>query len=113
MVWMCTKVMSLSSSRKSGVRGCGSQNDGLKIVVDCERVHVFESEADFADFTEVGLDIVLGVAVPCHETSNLECKKDSLHVLVLERESSEKGFPYELYVLSTQKLGRSVVVKTA
>jgi hypothetical protein len=61
----------------------------------------------------VGVDSVLGIAIPGHKASDLTGKKDSLHVLVLERESSEKGFPYELYVLSTQKLGRSVVVKTA
>jgi hypothetical protein len=89
----------------------GSQNDGLKNVLDGERVHVFEGKADFADFTEVGVDIILGVAVPCHKASNLAGKKDGLHALVPERENIEnieKGFPY---LLSAQKLGRAVFVK--
>jgi hypothetical protein len=65
-------------------------------------------KADFADFTEVCVDIFLGVAVPCHEASNPASKKDSWHAFVLEKESGEKGFPY---LLSAQKLGRAVVVK--
>jgi hypothetical protein len=56
----------------------------------------------------MGVDIVVGVAVPCHEASYLASKKDSLHVLVLERESIKKGFPY---LLIAQKLVRAVVVK--
>jgi hypothetical protein len=60
------------------------------------------------DFTEVGVDSVLGIAIPGHKASDLTGKKDSLHALVLERESSEKSFPY---LLSAQKLGRAVLVK--
>jgi hypothetical protein len=86
----------------------GSQNDGPKYVVDGERAHVTKSSADIADFTEVGVDSVLGVAIPVHEASDLTGKKDSLHALVLERESSEKSFPY---LLIAQKLGRAVLVK--
>jgi hypothetical protein len=62
--------------------------------------------ADFADFSEMVVDIVLGVAVTCHKASNLASKKDSVHALVLERESLEKGFPY---LLSAQNMGRAVV----
>jgi hypothetical protein len=72
-------------------------------VVNGERAHVIKSSADIADFTEVGVDSVLGVAIPGHKASDLTGKKDSLHVPVLERESSEKSFPY---LLSAQKLVR-------
>jgi hypothetical protein len=86
----------------------GSQNDGPKYVVDGERAHVLKSSADIADFTEVGVDSVLGVDIPGHKASDLKGKKDSLHAFMLERESSEKGFPY---LLSAQKLVRAVLVK--
>jgi hypothetical protein len=86
----------------------GSQNDGPKHIVDGERAHVIKSSADIADFTEVGVDSVLGVAIPGHKVSYLTGKEDSLHALVLERESSQKTFPY---LLSAQKLGRAVLVK--
>ena len=74
----------------------GSQNDGPKYVVDGERAHVVETSADIADFTEVGVDSVLGAAIPGYKESDLTGKKDSLHALVLERESSEKSFPHLL-----------------
>jgi hypothetical protein len=38
----------------------------------------------------VGVDSVLGVTFLGHKASDLTGKKDSLHALVLERESSEK-----------------------
>ena len=67
-----------------------------------------------ADFLEVLVDGTLGVAVPCHRpilrTSDLEGKKDSLHVLVLERENIKKGFPY---LLVPQKLVRTVCVNNS
>ena len=66
----------------------GSQNDGPKYIVDSERAHAIKSSADIADFTEVGVDSVLGIAIPGHKASDLTGKKDSLHALVLERESS-------------------------
>jgi hypothetical protein len=97
---MCAKVTDKNIGEQK-------HNDRLKNVVNCECVHVFEGKADFADFTEMGVDIVLGVAVPCHESSDLASKKDSLHVLMLEREICEKGFPY---LFSTQKMGRAVFV---
>jgi hypothetical protein len=74
-----------------GFEGC--QNDGPKYDVDGERAHVIKSFADIADFAEVGVNSVLGVAIPGHETSDLTGKEDSLHALVLEGESGEKSFP--------------------
>ena len=76
-----------------------------------ESITVFENLADFADFSEKVVDIVFGVAVPCHKASNLAGKKDclaGLQALVPERESIERGFPY---LLSAQKLVRAVFVK--
>jgi hypothetical protein len=71
----------------------GSKNDGPKDVVDDERAHVLKSSADIADFAEVGVNGVLGVAIPGHEASYLTGKEDSLHALVLEGESGQKSFP--------------------
>jgi hypothetical protein len=86
----------------------GSQNDGPKYVVNGECAHVIKSSTDIADFTEVGVDSVLGVAIPGHKASDLTGKKESLHALVLEGESIKKSFPY---LLSAQKLGRAALVK--
>jgi hypothetical protein len=61
----------------------GSQNNGPKYVVDGERAHVLKRSADIADFTEVGVDSVLGVDIPGHKASDLKGKKDSLHALCL------------------------------
>jgi hypothetical protein len=58
----------------------------------------------------VGVESVLGIAIPGHKASDLTGKKDSLHALVLEGESCEKSFPYS-YLLIAQKLGRPVLVK--
>ncbi len=77
-------------------------------VVDGERAHVFKSSADIADFAEVGVNSVLGVTIPGHESSDLTGNEDSLHALVLEGEIGQEGFPY---LLSAQKLGRAVLVK--
>ena len=49
----------------------GSQNDGPKNIVDGENTHVLKRSADIADFAEVGVNSVLGVAIPGHEASNL------------------------------------------
>jgi hypothetical protein len=86
----------------------GSKNDGPKDVVNGERAHVLKSSADIADFAEVGVNGVLGVAIPGHEASYLTGKEDSLHALVLQGENGQKSFPYPL---TTQKLGRAVLVK--
>jgi hypothetical protein len=58
----------------------GSQNDGPKDVVDGEHAHVLKSSADIADFAEVGVNSVLGVAIPGHEASDLTGKEDSLRL---------------------------------
>jgi hypothetical protein len=86
----------------------GSQNGGPKNVVDGERDHVFKNSTDIADFAEVGVNSVLGVAIPGHESSDLTGKEDSLHALVLEGESSQKSFSY---LRNAQMLGRAVLVK--
>jgi hypothetical protein len=119
-VWMCAKVRSLSSSRSSRIWSYAVRRarllEDLKVarmtdrktnVVDGERAHVFKSSADIADFAEVGVNSVLGVAIPGNEASDLTGKEDSLHALVLVGES-QKSFPY---LLSAQKLGRAVLVK--
>jgi hypothetical protein len=84
----------------------GSQNDGPKDVVDGERAHVLKISADIADFAKVGVNSVLGVTIPGHETSDLSGNEDSLHTLVLEGERGQKSFPYH-----RTKLGRAVFVK--
>jgi hypothetical protein len=84
----------------------GSQNDGPKDVVDGERAHVLKISADIADFAKVGVNSVLGVTIPGHETSDLTGNEDSLHALVLEGERGQKSFPYH-----RTKLGRAVFVK--
>jgi hypothetical protein len=86
----------------------GSQNDGPKNIVDGESAHVLKRSADIVYFAEVGVNNVLGVAIPGHEASDLTVKEDSLHTLVLEGESCQKSFPY---LLIAQKLGRAVLVK--
>jgi hypothetical protein len=68
----------------------GSQNDGPKNIVDGENTHVLKRSADIADFAEVGVNSVLGVAIPGHEASNLTGKEDSLHALMLEGERRVK-----------------------
>jgi hypothetical protein len=86
----------------------GSQNDGPKNIVNGESAHVLKRSADIVYFAEVGVNNVLGVAIPGHEASDLTVKEDSLHTLVLEGESCQKSFPY---LLIAQKLGRAVLVK--
>jgi hypothetical protein len=54
------------------------------------------------------VDCVLGVAIPSHHAGDFTGEQNSLHALVVKRESSEKGFPY---LLGTQLLGRSVGVE--
>ncbi len=51
--------------------------------------------ASFIDFSKVELDITLGIVVPSHHAGHFTSEEDSLHVFVLKRESSKKGFPYD------------------
>jgi hypothetical protein len=54
------------------------------------------------------VDSTLGVSIPGHHAGDFAGEQNSLHALVLKRESSEKGFPY---LLGTQLLGRAVGVE--
>jgi hypothetical protein len=49
------------------------------------------------------VDSALGVSIPAHHAGDFAGEQNSLHVLVVKWESSEKGFPY---LLGTQLLGR-------
>jgi hypothetical protein len=63
---------------------------------------------EFGDKGEMTVDSALGVSVPAHHAGDFAGKQNSLHALVVKRESSEKGFPY---LLGTQLLGRAVGVE--
>jgi hypothetical protein len=54
------------------------------------------------------VDSALGVSIPAHHAGDFAGEQNSLHALVVKRESSEKVFPY---LLGTQLLGRSVGVE--
>jgi hypothetical protein len=54
------------------------------------------------------VDSALGVSIPSHHAGDFAGEQNSLHTLVVKRESSEKGFPY---LLGTQLLGRAVGVE--
>ena len=54
------------------------------------------------------VDSALGVPIPTHHAGNFAGKQNSLHALVVKRESGEKGFPY---LLGTQLLGGAVGVE--
>ena len=54
------------------------------------------------------VDCVLAVSIPSHHAVDFAGEQNSLHALVVKRESSERGFPY---LLGTQLLGRAVVVE--
>jgi hypothetical protein len=127
--WMKAKDRSLASSRSSRtealdlpvcrlvVRGKergisrrleGSHEDGLQNVFDAEITNVAHGDLEFGDRREMMVDIALGVSIPAHHASNFTSKQNSLHTLVVQRESSKKGFPY---LLGTKRLGRSVGVE--
>jgi hypothetical protein len=57
---------------------------------------------------EMTVDIALGVSIPANHAGDFAGEQNSLHALVVKRESSEKGFPY---LLGTQLMGRSVGVE--
>jgi hypothetical protein len=54
------------------------------------------------------VDSALGVSIPAHHAGNFAGEQNSLHALVVKRESSEKGFPY---LLVTHLLVRAVGVE--
>jgi hypothetical protein len=63
---------------------------------------------EFGDRGEMTVDITLGVSIPLHHAGDFAGEQNSLHKLVVNRESSEKGFPY---LLGTQLLGRALGVE--
>jgi hypothetical protein len=86
----------------------GGHNDGLQDIVDGEGIQVAQSLAGLIHLSNVGVNGALGVAVPFHHASDLASEEDSLHTLVMKRESGKKGFPD---LLRAQKLGRAVGVE--
>jgi hypothetical protein len=54
------------------------------------------------------VDRALGVSIPSYHAGYFAGEQNSLHALVVKRESNEKGFPY---LLGTQLLGRAVGVE--
>ena len=63
---------------------------------------------EFGARGEMTVDSALGVSIPAHHAGVFAGEQNSLHTLVVKRESSEKGFPY---LLGTQLLGRAVGVE--
>jgi len=54
------------------------------------------------------VDSALGVAIPAYHAGDFAGEQNSLHVFVVKREKSKKGFPY---LLGTQLLNRAVGVE--
>ena len=86
----------------------GCHEDGLQNVFDGQVTNVAHGAVEFGDRGEMTVDSALGVSVPAHHAGDFAGKQNSLHALVVKRESSEKGFPY---LLGTQLLGRAVGVE--
>jgi hypothetical protein len=86
----------------------GSHEDGLQNVFDGQVTNVAHGAVEFGDRGEMTVDSALGVSIPAHHAGDFAGKQNSLHALVVKRESSEKGFPY---LLGTQLLGRAVGVE--
>jgi hypothetical protein len=83
----------------------GSHEDGLQNVFDGEVTNVAHGAVEFCDRGEMTVDSSLGVSIPSHHAGDFAGEQNSLHTLVVKRESSEKGFPY---LLGTHLLGRAV-----
>jgi hypothetical protein len=86
----------------------GSHEDGLQNVFDGQVTNVAHGAVEFGDRGEMTVDSALGVSVPAHHAGDFAGKQNSLHALVVKRESSEKGFPY---LLGTHLLSRAVGVE--
>jgi hypothetical protein len=63
---------------------------------------------EFGDRGEMTVDSALGVSIPAHHAGDFAGEQNSLHALVVKRESRVKGFPY---LLGTQLLSRAVGVE--
>jgi hypothetical protein len=48
---------------------------------------------EFGDRGEMTVDSALAVSIPAHHAGDFAGEQNSLHALVVKRESSEKGFP--------------------
>ena len=68
-----------------------SEDDGLENICDIDvAFEEFQRLQSVSDITEVAIDVSLGVAIPGHEAAKFASKQNSLHVLMVERERSEK-----------------------
>jgi len=86
----------------------GSHEDGLQNVFNGEVTNVAHGAVEFGDRCEMFVDCALRVSIPSHHVGDFAGEQNSLHALVVKRESSEKGFPY---LLGAQLLSRAVGVK--
>jgi hypothetical protein len=86
----------------------GSHEDGLQNVFDGEVTNVAHGAVEFGERGEMMVDNALGVSIPAHHAGDFAGEQNSLHALVVKRESSEKGFPY---LLGAQLLSRAVGVE--
>ena len=74
----------------------GSHEDGLQNVFNGEVTNVAHGAVEFGDRCEMFVDGALRVSIPAHHAGDFAGEQNSLHALVVKRESSEKGFPYLL-----------------
>jgi hypothetical protein len=56
---------------------------------------------EFGDRGEITVDSALGVSIPAHHAGDFAGEQNSLHALVVKRESSEKGFPEIMLFIGT------------
>jgi hypothetical protein len=83
----------------------GSNEDGLQNVFDGEVTNVSHGAVEFGDRVEMSVDIALGVSIPANHAGNFTSKQNSLHVLVIQRESSKKGFFLSFWTAAGQSRG--------
>ena len=74
----------------------GSHEDGLQNVFNGEVTNVAHGAVEFSDRCEMFVDRVLRVSIPENHAGHFASEQNSLHAIVVKRESSEKGFPYLL-----------------
>jgi hypothetical protein len=86
----------------------GRHEDWLQNVFDGEVTNVACGAVEFGDRGEMTVDCPIGVSIPAHHAGDFAGEQNSLHALVVKRESSEKGFPY---LLGTHLLSRAVGVE--
>ena len=74
----------------------GSHEDGLQNVFNGEVTDVAHGAVEFGDRCEMFVDGALRVSIPAYHAGDFTGEQNSLHAIVVKRESSEKGFPYLL-----------------